>query len=130
ISSSMCSTRSMNERIRSPGIPAVSVMPAPHFKRSCSRATRVTEKLMEPPEFPLRGVLPLSLALTPMQSRGNHGYLVLRVQIATNALSEGPALVERHQRQDWAGYLPFSIARERRRSAQSGPRVENIAEIV
>jgi hypothetical protein len=45
ISSSMCSTRSMNERMRSPGIPAASVMPVPYFKRSYGTATKVTEKL-------------------------------------------------------------------------------------
>ena len=69
ISSSMCSTRSMNERMRSPGIPAVFVMPAPHFKRSYGRATKVTEKLMEPPEFPLRRALVLPLPPMPMHNR-------------------------------------------------------------
>ena len=34
ISSSMCSMRSMNERMRSPEIPIVSVVPAPLLKRT------------------------------------------------------------------------------------------------
>jgi len=44
-------------------------MAAPHFKRSYGRATKVTGKLMEPPEFPLRGVLLLPLAPTPTHNR-------------------------------------------------------------
>jgi hypothetical protein len=44
-------------------------MPTPHCKRSYARATKVTEKLKEPPKFPLRGVLLLSLAPTPMHER-------------------------------------------------------------
>ena len=55
--------------MRSPEIPDVSVMPTPYFKRSYATATKVTEKLKEPPKFPLRGVLLLSLAPTPMHER-------------------------------------------------------------
>jgi len=57
--------------MRSPGIPAVSAMPAPHFKRSYGTATKVTEKLMEPPRFRLtRGLmLPLELAPTVAHNR-------------------------------------------------------------
>jgi len=55
--------------MRSPGIPAVSAMPAPHFKRSYGTATKVTEKLIEPPRFRLTRSLMLPLARWRRRSR-------------------------------------------------------------
>jgi len=47
ISSSMCSMRSINERMRSPEIPIVSVRPAPRFDRTYGTAAKVTQSLIE-----------------------------------------------------------------------------------
>jgi hypothetical protein len=60
-------------------------MPAPNFKRPYSRATKVTEKLMEPPGFPLRGVL-LFRGTTLVERASTAGYLPF--SIAGNG--EGP----------------------------------------
>ena len=67
----------MKERMRSPEIPAVSVMPAPSFKRAYGIATKVTEKLIEPPIVLLTRslMLPLALVSTNRVSRRNHGYV-------------------------------------------------------
>ena len=51
------------------GIPAVSVMPAPRFKRSYGRAMKVTENLIEPPKFRLTRAVLLPLAPTPTHNR-------------------------------------------------------------
>ena len=90
ISSSMRSTRSIIEQMRSPGIPAVFVMPAPSFKRACGIATKVTEKLFEPtenspdakPHAAARAGVDQSAAITNMYDR-----LALMGWIATNAPS-------------------------------------------
>ena len=85
--------------MRSPGIPAVSVMPAPHFKRSYGKATNVTENLIEPPKFRLTRALLLPLALAPTLAHnrvaitGKYVRLALIVQMTTKAPSGAGARV-------------------------------------